>query len=66
MWLDRARKKLLEIGAPQVDMKWTNTGKKIYDKLPYSNHNTATTLLIYKIYYLCRESHHRKELSYVV
>ena len=46
--IDRARKKLLEASALQVDMKWTNTGKRIYDKLSYGNHNMATTLLIYK------------------
>ena len=46
--IDRARKKLLEVSALKVDMKWTNTGKRIYDKLSYGNHNMATTLLIYK------------------
>ena len=29
-------------------MKWTNTGKKKYDKISYGNHNIATTLLMYK------------------
>ena len=46
--IDRASKKLLEASALQVDMKRTNTGKRIYDKLSYGNHNVATTLLIYK------------------
>ena len=46
--IDRARKKLLEASALQVDMNWTNTGKRIYDKLSYGNHNMATTLLVYK------------------
>ena len=46
--IDRARKKLLEASELKVDMKWTNTGKKIYDKLSHDNHNMATTLLMYK------------------
>ena len=46
--IDRARKELLEASALKVDMKWTNTGKRIYDKLSYVNHNMATTLLLCK------------------
>ena len=46
--IDRARKKLLEARELQVDMKWTNTCKRIYDKLSYGNHDMATTLLAYE------------------
>ena len=46
--IDKARKKLLEASELKIDMKWTTTGKKIYDRLAHNNHNMATTLAIYK------------------
>ena len=46
--LDKARKKLLEASELKIDMKWTTTGKKIYDRLAHNNHNMATTLAMYK------------------
>ena len=46
--LDKARKKLLEASELKIDMKWTTTGKKIYDRLAHNNHNMATPLAIYK------------------
>ena len=46
--LDNARKKLLEASELKIDMRWTTTGKKIYDRLAHNNHSMATALAMYK------------------
>ena len=46
--IDKTRKELLQASELKVDMKCTNTWKKIYDKASYGNHNMATVLSMYK------------------
>ena len=46
--IEQARKKLIEANELTVDMKWTTTGKKIYEKLSHHDHNMQDSLKLFK------------------